>query len=937
MEKIVKTLFVVASVTLSMGSFVSCKDYNEDLRTELKSDISKQASLQDALQAQLNSLKSTLDGIKSCECDLTKYLTKQEAASTYLTQASIQAYLDQVAANKTAIEMLQSAIDAINAQLAGLGDKSIAEQLNDVNVTIMNVSSIANEALELAKNAGKCECNLDELKQQIATLEGLVAGWDEKLTEVNKKAADAMAKAEENATWIEKNKETIEALKKLIEDNKVLERLETIESSYMKKDDITALVNEAKEAAKAANDLAKKAMAQAESNSGKIGELEETVKKIGELEEAVKTLVSTEEFQTEIAKLDTAILGLAVIVEAIDAELVKIKADLTSMITGIIAQTTANPVLGYINTPFGVNQYMLATYYGDADNGIEFPARDGRFYLDASDVETWTPRNLQVMGISSLKQIEGYFTKQSGRFVADNNGDITGNAGTIYLTVNPSNVNFSGQLLSLETSAQNVAPITLSPLEPSNEELEFGIYRNWTRSEENGFYAAKATLSLEDIDKVKTVVDINSIKDAVKSVLKEKSKTSLYESAAQVLNSFSGNRYPAYGMKASWTDMSNGQVHNIYSQYNIAVTAIKPLSFAFMKDAKVENVPGIDKIRNFVGKIVDKINVNVNLGLPDFAKYKGSITFKDIKLPTIDDEMLRITYHKTYTSDDLAGIGKLYGDAKDVDLYFLVTNVKDGRYALVGTNADGSEQKLYIYDPATSTYHLATPGEEAAWGAIQFELTVDVDINKTEEVKDVLDDIIASVNSQFGANSDLSRTITDLLNDVSSLGDIDTKISDAIDDAKADIKSTLNDYITRVNNKLVGWLNSAHKVLYITMLGNIDDKVGLLSQSLSYPTKAKAGQLKLIPTTYSLQYFAPIYKKFVAVTNVYDAKTKTELDLASAKAAAAAANSGKNMMKVVDGLENCSFNGEAGKIYELTYTAVDYLGVVMIRRYYVEF
>ena len=61
------------------------------------------------------------------------------------------------------------------------------------------------------------------------------------------------------------------------------------------------------------------------------------------------------------------------------------------------------------------------------------------------------------------------------------------------------------------------------------------------------------------------------------------------------------------------------------------------------------------------------------------------------------------------------------------------------------------------------------------------------------------------------------------------------------------------------------------------------------------------------------------------------------MDLASAKSAAAAANGGKNMLKVVDGLEYCSFNGETGKIYELTYTAVDYLGVVMIRKYYVEF
>ena len=65
--------------------------------------------------------------------------------------------------------------------------------------------------------------------------------------------------------------------------------------------------------------------------------------------------------------------------------------------------------------------------------------------------------------------------------------------------------------------------------------------------------------------------------------------------------------------------------------------------------------------------------------------------------------------------------------------------------------------------------------------------------------------------------------------------------------------------------------------------------------------------------------------------------TLTELDLGEAKSLAAAANAGENMLKVVDGLQNCTFSGEAGKIYELTYTAVDYLGVVMIKKFYVEF
>ena len=73
------------------------------------------------------------------------------------------------------------------------------------------------------------------------------------------------------------------------------------------------------------------------------------------------------------------------------------------------------------------------------------------------------------------------------------------------------------------------------------------------------------------------------------------------------------------------------------------------------------------------------------------------------------------------------------------------------------------------------------------------------------------------------------------------------------------------------------------------------------------------------------------------MTDVYDAATGAQLELGEAKSLAAEANAGTNMFKVVDGLENCEFKGEKGKIYELTYTAVDFLGVVMIKKFYVEF
>lgn len=862
-KKIVNALLMMAVVAPSVGSLTSCKDYNEDLSVELKNEVAKEASLRQALQTQVDNLEALVKTIKSCQCDLTKYYTKAEADANFLTKSeaaatysTIQTYLDLVAANQTSHKQLQDAIDLINEKLAGLGDKTVVEQINEMNTTIINVKAIAEEALELAKNGGKCTCDFTEINTKIANLETLVAGWDGKLAEVSAKAANAQAKAEANEAWINANKATIDALKDLVGKD-VLTRLETIESNYMKKDDITKLVDEAKAAAKEANDLAEKAMTKAEENATKIGAVETTV---GQLEEEVKKLVTKDEFETAINELTVGIGLLAVSIDQIDDELVKVKSDMTKMITGIITQTTENPVLGYINTPFGVNQYLLAAYYGQADNGIEFPARDGKYYLDASDVETWTPRNLEVMGIASLKDVEGYVTKQDERFVADNDGDITGNAGTVYITVNPSNVNFTGQVLDLETSAQNASPVTLAPLEPSEAELNFGVFRD-TRGVENGFYTAKATLSAEDIDKAKMVIDYEGIKDAVKSALKNRTKENIANAALEVLQGVS-NEVPAYGLKASWTD-SNDEVHNIFSQYNIATIAVKPLSFAFMKDKTFSHAPGFNKIRSLVSRIVNSVKVK----LPDMMKYQ-------------------IQFESIIIGDD-------------------ITTDENGRIIVPITavvDKDGKKVEVVI---------------DQLYGDV------------TETITELVDEI----NKRYGEESDVNKKLADLFNEIEETNNFQTYI----DDAKDGVYKNIESYINKIEKTMLKVMNNAHRSLYITMFGQQENKLALLSNDLVNPTKAEAGELTLIPTTYTLQYFAPIYKKFVAVTNVYDAKTKAELNLGEAKALAAAANGGENMLKVVDGLKNCTFEGETGKIYELTYTAVDFLGVVMIKKFYVEF
>ena len=862
-KKIVNALLMMAVVAPSVGSLVSCKDYNEDLSTELKSELAKEASLRQALQSQVDNLKATVDAINSCKCDLSKYLSKEEAAATYLTLGSIQTYLDQVSANKTAIAQLQAAIDLINGKLAGLEEgKTIVEQINELNTTIINVKAIADEALELAKNGGKCTCDFTEINKKISDLEGLVAGWDQKLTDVNTKAVNALTKAETNEAWINANKETIEALKPLVGKD-ILNRLETIESNYMKKDDITKLVNEAKTAAAEAQTLAQNAMTKAEENATKIASLDTKVgaveTTVGTLEEQVKKLVTKDEFQTAIDEVTASVGLLAVAIDLIDDELVKVKGDLTSMITGIIAQSTENPVVGYINTPFGINQYLLAAYYGQSDNGIEFPARDAKFYLNASDIETWTPRDLEVMGIASLKDIEGYFTKGDERFVADTDGDITGNAGTVYVTINPNNVNFTGQVLDLQTSAQNASPITLSPLEPSEAELNFGIFRD-TRSVENGFYTAKASLKAEDIDKAKMVIDYETIGSAVKSALKNRTKETIAEAAFDVLQSIS-NDVPAYGLKASWTD-SNDEAHSVFSQYNLATIAVKPLSFSFMKDKSFDHVKGFGKIRSLVSRVIH----NVKVQLPDFAKYQ--IQFESIVI-----------------GDDIT---------TDADGRVLVPIT-----VIIDQNGNKIELESGLYGDATET----------------------------------ITELVDEINKRYGEESDVNKKLADLFNEIQETNNFQSYV----DDTKDGIYASIERYINKVEKIMLKVMNNAHRSLYITMIGEQNNKMALLSNDLINPTKAEAGELNLIPTTFSLQYFAPIYKKFVAVTNVYDAKTKAELSLAEAKALAAAANGGENMFKVVDGLKNCTFEGETGKVYELTYTAVDFLGVVMIKKFYVEF
>ena len=832
-KKIIRGFLMFALAVFSMSSFVACKDYDDSAYDDVKARLNKEITLREALQQQVDALEAYVKTLKSCECNLQEalkdYLTKDEASKTYVT---IDNY-------NTAIALLNQAITNINNTLGDidLSKGTVAQQLNTLNQLIINVQTLGDKALELAE-ANKAD--IEELKKAIEDLQKKYIELDERLTAVEKKAADLYTLYTTLNTQVNFNTEDIKNLYNLIENIKIdypdLKDYVTHSELETVRQELINLITKAQNLAQDAWDLAK-------DNEQRITDLEKDFKDYVE-----KNDKRVKDIEDRLKIVEDKLAALETTVENLKNDVLK------KMITGIVIQGTESPVIGYFNTPLDVRSQILAAYYGETTKAVKFPVKTNTEDLvDAS--MAFTARNMEVMGGFDQTTIP------AGRFVSQVDGAEEGNAGTLYLTVNPNTVDFVGVTLDMETSKGTASPIKLSPLAYSDRELTFG----YTRSADNGFYEAKATLAVGDIDAAKMKIDYTTLEDEAKDVIKNKDKASVLTFGAALMNSVK-DVMPAYGVKASWTDATEGTTHNVFSEYGLATTAIKPLSYAFLKDFNA-NLPGEDKLQEIAGQIIDKISDKLKLNLPDFSKYDPNIIIKDI---VIDPTNPNVTV-------TIQGTLK---DADGNDLYILVT---DGHY------------RYYMKDET------------------------DPDVNLYNTIKYVADQI----NARYGSTSPLA----DLLNDVIAIGDLSTTISDAL----TDVKSELNKLISRAYNKLNSFFSKApNAALQPILIAKTGDNARLLSRSKYNPTKA-SGSLTLYPTSYSLELLAPAYKKFVAVTDVWNA------DGTEAAASVGQAANGENMKKVIDSEKSCTLNGQAGYIYEISYSAVDYHGKVTTKKFYVQF
>ena len=257
------------------------------------------------------------------------------------------------------------------------------------------------------------------------------------------------------------------------------------------------------------------------------------------------------------------------IIEIIKEQIKNVQVDVTvlfdTMVTSINTELVSNPLFGF-NLPIDVKSNILLACFGEAKKDIKFTN--------------------PLTGETETVAYDG-----------DMITNATGNAGKVYVTINPSSVDFTGKVLSLVNTAGEVAPVTLSGLQPSNKVVSFA-----TRGD-NAFYEAEAQIDAEGLKALEFRFDVDdpeSIKETIKTSIRQRGKADMLQLAQTILNVFSENHMAAYRLQATWGEKN----YHTYSAANIAAISYKPFTFDFdlneIMDYNADNSTALENLEEYI-------------------------------------------------------------------------------------------------------------------------------------------------------------------------------------------------------------------------------------------------------------------------------------------------------------------------------------------------
>lgn len=336
--------------------------------------------------------------------------------------------------------------------------------------------------------------------------------------------------------------------------------------------------------------------------------------------------------KTRVANLEDEADSLAQVTKTIEGQLTQVESKintiveaLQNMVTSVTVNATSTSILDNSKLFPGLNIQFLGTAMGKATTTGKFPSTTTMAghgtALEAAD----------FAGVDQYSWSNGDILPK-----ADEDTELA-DAGTLWFTLNPSNVDVKNlKALKLVDSQNNESFVTIS-LKDAEKDTTSVLTWGITRADEFKpvLWKAQAGIDLEATDLATIapaeIIDYKGIAADVRSMLSEvkaaaqdanrsnyvdltKSTTkSVLKNSAQIVASLLSAKIPslpALALEAQWEDTVG--VRSVLSDYSIAATAYKPLSFDFGKDLVEGRQVSLDKIDRLAARVIAKFKNKVN-------------------------------------------------------------------------------------------------------------------------------------------------------------------------------------------------------------------------------------------------------------------------------------------------------------------------------------
>lgn len=576
-----------------------------------------------------------------------------------------------------------------------------------------------------------------------------------------------------------------------------------------------------------------------------------------------------EDFQAWVKYFEEADAALAEDIAALKQDVNNILKLVQQQVTGIEIQATYNPIFGTFSYPIDVQSNILAAYFGEFENPVKFPAGD-----NGAEKNTWVG-NTPIVLSSELEAIGA--DKIQETFAAGiQMKEGAGNAGKLYLTVNPSDVIMDGKEFTLRTSDNQISKVVLSPLATCDEQLKWGYKR---AASANGFYVATAEIKKDNVKDVALSFDLQNITDQVKDIMQDWSKAGASDLVKLLWAVSDGMKVdaPRLGVQAQWKDTLGWK--NYVSKYDLAAFSVKPVGYDFLYDADFS---------------------------PAIVKFQNKITAKE----------------KAIAQDLIKAIAEMINNAIP---YPSGTPTVDA----IWTTVDGTGKK-HVWMKISGINFSAPSANTVVYTIAQGSMSTTPSI-PTSDV-----DITISANAISGT-TEATVEITEIYENITAGL---SKVSDKASTMVEDYLNKIINFENKIFNKVAGIAKNPNRYVQPALVAKNDKFGFFYpSRVYDAATEVKKGTtIKFYPTTLTGEVVAPAFKKYVAVTGAWSVDDMFE-DRGAAKinnnnAVLNTIFDGDlyNLQKPFE----FTFDAPAGTIIEFTYECLGYNGKVAGKKYYFE-